>query len=311
MKKQENQILFVSPYFSEKIWGSDNLKQYGYKLPSKHIGEAWAISGYKNKSSIVLNGKYKGMNLYDLYHKYRKEMFGNWKSPEYPLLTKLLDCNQSLSVQVHPLAKYAKQHFNEPAKNECWYVINAKPNAKIIYGHNAKNKAEFKQMVQKGEWKKLLKEKPVKKGDLIYVPAGTIHALNDGLLIYELQQSSDITFRLYDYDRQKIDPSRKLHTQESIVNTVVPFTNPKIIKNRKYLVKVPSFSLSEINNNKLTSYSWPDAKWLQCTVISGNGKIKEFNNQSIKKGDSFLVVGNKKMELTITGKVKVLVGMTN
>ncbi len=304
-----NKILFLKPYFSEKIWGSDNLKQFGFKLPSSHTGEAWVVSGYKGKSSVITNGEYKGISLYDLYKK-NKKIFNNPKTKEYPLLVKLLDCNDDLSIQVHPKDKYAKEHFNEFGKNECWYVLGAKKNGSIIYGHNAKTKKELVSQVKNGEWKKLLKNKKVKHGDFIYVPTGTIHALKSGLLIYELQQSSDVTFRLYDYDRQKVDPSRKLHIKESLDNISAPFEIPKYTKNKETLIKTKSFTLKKINNSSQKTYFYRKAKWLQCTVIDGLGELVNFK-QKIKKGDSFLVVGKSKMELKVKGKVKILVSYAN
>ncbi len=301
------EILFLKPYFSEKIWGADNLKQFGFKLPSKHVGEAWVISGYKDKSSLIANGKYKGIDLYNLYKKYPK-LFNNPKTKEYPLLVKLLDCNDDLSVQVHPKDKYAKEHFNEFGKNECWYVLNAKSNSSIVYGHNAKNHKELVKQVKNGEWKKLLKNKKVKTNDFVYVPTGTIHALKAGLLIYELQQSSDVTFRLYDYDRQKIDPSRKLHVDESLANISAPFKTPKFIHNKNTLIKTKSFTLLNIKNTSKKAYSFSKAKWLQCTVIGGSGTI---NSQKIKKGDSFIVLGKQPQKFSLTGKVNILLSYPN
>lgn len=304
-----NEIIFLKPYFSEKIWGSNHLTKYGFKLPYKHTGEAWVISGYKGKSSIIINGKYKNKSLYDLYQQH-KELFNNPKTKEYPLLVKLLDCNDDLSIQVHPKDKYAQTHLNEFGKNECWYVIDAKANSSIIYGHNAKTKKELVQSINHGEWNKLLKDKKIKKGDFIYVPTGTIHALKKGLLIYELQQSSDITFRLYDYDRQKIDPSRKLNVKESIANISCPFKTPKFTHSKDLLIKTKAFSLYKIINKKHKAYSFNEAKWLQCTVLDGKGTITNLN-QKIKKGDSFLVLGKDKKGLVLDGLVTVLVSYAN
>ncbi len=300
MKKE---ILFLSPYFEQKIWGGQKLKKYGFNLPSKNVGEAWIISAYPNKSSLITNGDFKGKTLYEVFLKNKKELFHNYQSDKYPLLVKLLDCNDDLSVQVHPKDKYALKNYNELGKNECWYILSARKNADIIYGHNAKTKKQLIEMINKNQWNKLLKKKKVKKDSFIYVPAGTIHAINGGLLIYELQQSSDITFRLYDYDRQKKDPSRKLHTQESILNIDVPFKNPKYISNNKYLIKNKYFTLEKINNKLTKTYEFRKSLWLQCSVIEGKGKLND--QHLIKKGDSFLICNDQKMKLS--GSVQVLV----
>ncbi len=300
------QIIFLKPYFNEKIWGGTKLASFGYSLPSKHIGEAWVVSGYKNKSSIILNGKYKGKNLYFLYHKH-PELFNNPSTDEYPLMVKLLDCNDKLSVQVHPKDRYAKKHYNEFGKNECWYFLGAKRNANIIYGHTAKSKKQLTNLVKQGNWKKLLKNKKVEKDGFVYVPTGTIHGLNSGLLVYELQQSSDITFRLYDYERQKLDPSRKLHINESLDNIDVPFKTPKFKCDKDTIIKTKAFVLKKINNINKKTYSYKKAKWLQLTVIGGKGTINEV---PIKKGDSFLLVG-KQEKFTLQGKIQILLSYTN
>lgn len=126
------------------------------------------------------------------------ELFGNPSSSVFPLLTKILDANASLSIQVHPDDAYAEKHEHELGKTECWYVIHAEPGAYLTYDHTAKTRAELIKMIDSHQWAKLFSKKPVKTGDFVYVPCGTIHAL----IVLETHQSSDITYRIYDYDRQ-------------------------------------------------------------------------------------------------------------
>ena len=120
----------------------------------------------------------------------------------FPLLTKILDANASLSIQVHPDDAYAEEHEHELGKTECWYVIHAEPGAYLTYGHTAKTRDELIKMINNHQWSKLFSKKPVKTGDFVYVPSGTIHALNKGIIVLETQQSSDTTYRIYDYDRR-------------------------------------------------------------------------------------------------------------
>ena len=146
------------------------------------------------------------------------------KTEVFPLLTKILDANTNLSVQVHPDDAYADLHENgELGKTECWYIIDCKEDAEIIYGHNAKTKAEFTEMIENGEWSPLLRRVKIKPGDFFYVPSGTIHALGEGTVVLETQQSSDATYRLYDYDRvDQKGQLRELHIDKSIAVTTIP-----------------------------------------------------------------------------------------
>ena len=144
-------------------------------------------------------------------------MFGNRQEPVFPLLTKILDANDWLSVQVHPDDAYGLEHEGELGKIECWYIIPAEPGAEIIYGHNAKSKEELRQQIESKDWENLLTKVPVKAGDFFYVPSGTMHAIGAGILVLETQQSSDTTYRVYDFDRKDDQGNlRELHLEKSI-----------------------------------------------------------------------------------------------
>ena len=144
-------------------------------------------------------------------------MFGNRQEPVFPLLTKILDANDWLSVQVHPDDAYGLEHEGELGKTECWYIIAAEPGAEIIYGHNAKSKEELRQQIESKDWENLLTKVPVKAGDFFYVPSGTMHAIGAGILVLETQQSSDTTYRVYDFDRKDDQGNlRELHLEKSI-----------------------------------------------------------------------------------------------
>jgi mannose-6-phosphate isomerase len=205
-------------------------------------------------------------------------------------------------VQVHPIDKYAKAHPSVHTKNEAWYVLDAKPHASIIYGHNAKTKNELIALSKAGKWNKLLREIPVHSGELFYVPSGTLHALKAGLIILEVQQASDTTFRLYDYDRDKTDSNRKLTVKEAVDNIAIPFIKPKIRKTLDKLLTVPYFSMQLIKNSGVQQYSYPQAQWLQCVVINGEGSIDDIN---IIKGSTFLI-GNNHLSFTIKGNLQII-----
>lgn len=223
------QPLFLKPVFQEKIWGGNRLHTvFGFDLPSTKIGEDWAISAHPHGVSTIENGEYAGQKLDELWANHR-ELFGNAKGAVFPLLTKILDAEEDLSVQVHPDDAYGLAHEGELGKTECWYIIDAEPGATIIYGHHAKTREELEEMIQQERWDDLLTKVPVKKGDFFYVPSGTIHAIGKGIMILETQQSSDTTYRVYDYDRKDdAGQKRALHIQQSVEVTTVPAKEPEL-----------------------------------------------------------------------------------
>lgn len=295
--------LFLNPYFQEKIWGGRKLEtDWGYQLPEGKIGECWAISAHPHGPSTVKNGPYKGLNVAELWNQHR-ELFGNVKGDVFPLLTKILDAEASLSVQVHPDDAYAEEHEHELGKTECWYVLSAEPDSYLIYGHHAQTRDELKEMIDNGDWKHLLRHYPVKKGDFVYVPSGTIHALNKGIVVLETQQSSDTTYRLYDYDRvdEKTGKKRDLHLKQSIDVTTVPHVDPQLdIKEKKYgdsYVKTfvnaplsPFFSVYEWSVNGELALERGTATYTLVSVVDGKGSITcDGQTYEISKGDHFIL----------------------
>lgn len=290
--------LFLKPVFQEKIWGGDRLHTvFGFDLPSDKIGEDWAISAHPHGVSVVENGIYKGKKLDELWNEH-KELFGSPDEEVFPLLIKILDAEDDLSVQVHPDDAYGLKHEGELGKTECWYIIDAKPGAEIIYGHHAKTREELAEMIEEGRWDDLLKKVPVQKGDFFYVPSGTIHAIGAGILILETQQSSDTTYRVYDYDRtDDAGNKRELHIKESIDVTTVPAQEPKLhIQEAKQgasaiisYLKTPFFNVyewqveGELNVKK-------NAPYTLMTVIDGYGQLvvngKEYE---LEKGASCII----------------------
>ena len=306
-------ILFLEPVFKERIWGGQKLNtRFGYELPYEKTGECWAISAHPNVSSIIKNGRFKGRTLQDLYEKDR-ELFNHIPSPRFPLLTKILDANDDLSVQVHPNDDYALTYEKDLGKTECWVVLEAEPGAKIIYGHTAKSKKELRHMIENHQFKELLVEKEVHAGDFIYVPSGTIHALGKGLLILETQQSSDTTYRVYDYDRldDKGKP-RDLHIEKSILVTTVPHTDqtPK----PKMLHYKDSVITRFVSNEFFTVERWSISGDLNLksnhfkliSVIDGNGTL---NGEKLTKGDHLIITGEV-YDLNLLGKMELIVSWT-
>ncbi|WP_261806032.1 mannose-6-phosphate isomerase, class I [Lapidilactobacillus luobeiensis] len=295
--------LFLKPYFQEKIWGGRKLAtDWGYQIPDGDIGECWAISAHPHGPSTVENGPYKGLNVAELWDQH-KELFGNAPGKVFPLLTKILDAEASLSVQVHPDDAYAEEHEHELGKTECWYVLSAEPNSYLIYGHHAQTRAQLQEMIDQGDWDHLLRKYPVKTGDFVYVPSGTIHALNKGIVVLETQQSSDTTYRLYDYDRvdAKTGKQRDLHLKQSIDVTTVPSHDPELhITEKKYgdsYVKTfvqaplsPFFSVYEWRVNGELALHRGAAPYTLVSVVAGSGSITcDGQTYDLKKGEHFIL----------------------
>ncbi|EOS8060712.1 mannose-6-phosphate isomerase, class I [Enterococcus hirae] len=306
--------MFLKPVFQEKIWGGSRLRSvFGFDIPNDKIGEDWAISAHPHGVSVVENGEYQGQKLDELWQNH-KELFGNPTEPVFPLLIKILDAEDELSVQVHPDDAYGMKHEGELGKTECWYIIDAEPGAEIIYGHHAKTREELAEMIQEGRWDGLLKKVPVKKGDFFYVPSGTIHAIGKGIMILETQQSSDTTYRVYDYDRKDANGNtRELHIQQSIDVTTVPAITPQI--QMKEVRKGNSSIVTYLETEFFNVYEWDikgitsfkkQAPYTLATVIGGAGELVV--NEKIyplTKGASF-ILPNDVTEWTVQGELSII-----
>ncbi|WP_099159674.1 mannose-6-phosphate isomerase, class I [Virgibacillus ndiopensis] len=302
--------IFLSPVFQERIWGGEKLHTlYGYDIPNAKTGEAWVISAHPNGPSAITNGPLKGKTLADAWNEHG-ELFNKKANNDeaYPLLVKILDANDDLSVQVHPNDKFAREVEDQPyGKTECWYVLSADPNAELILGHHAKSEQELEAMMDNGEWEELLQRVRVQAGDFIYVPSGTIHAIGKGIVILETQQSSDITYRVYDYDRVDANgQKRDLHIERAKQVTTVPHQRMAIEKQEetigdltmKKLVEEKYFTVSHWQlNGKVTQHLSKD--FLQVSVIEGSAKITvDGNSFTIEKGSHFILpTGIKEYEL--------------
>lgn len=306
--------LFLQSVMQEKIWGGTKLREvFGYELPSDKVGECWAISAHPHGVSIVKNGRFKGQGLDELYAKHR-ELFGNRPEPVFPLLTKILDANDWLSVQVHPDDAYALEKEGELGKTECWYVLKADEGAEIIYGHHAKSKAELRQQIQEKDWEHLLTKIPVQTGDFFYVPSGTMHAIGSGILILETQQSSDTTYRVYDFDRKdEKGKLRDLHLDKSIdvlrigqpANSrpvsieIDDLTSTLLVANDFFAVYKWDIK-GEVNFRKTQAYSL-------VSVIKGAGLLKvDGVDYPLNMGDHFILPSDV-TSWTLSGELQLIV----
>lgn len=290
-------ILHLEPVLHEKIWGGTELRdQFGYAIPSDHTGECWAISGHPNGDCRVTNPEFGGQTLGQLFRT-RRELFGNIPGDVFPLLVKIIDARQDLSIQVHPDDAYAKVHENGSlGKTECWYVLDSKPGTTVIIGHNAGTREEMRQMVAEGKWNQLLRQVPLRKGDFFQINPGCLHALKGGSLILETQQSSDVTYRFYDYDRLENGKKRELHIEKSLDVTTVPFVPDRTVPETEtvgdaeitHLVTCPFYSVYRAVLHGAAGLTFR-APFVNVSIIGGEGTL---DGEPVKKGDHMVLTGN-------------------
>ncbi|MBS4461189.1 mannose-6-phosphate isomerase, class I [Aerococcaceae bacterium zg-B36] len=308
------EILFLTSTMHEKIWGGSRLKsEFGYDIPSDKTGEYWAISAHEKGVSIIANGTFKGYKLDELYAGH-KELFGENQYDKFPLLIKIIDANNWLSVQVHPDDAYALKNENEFGKTECWYILSAEENAEIIYGHHAKSKEELCQMITDKAWDKLFRRVKVNAGDFFYVPSGTMHAIGPGIMILEIQQSSDITYRIYDFERiNDKGTQRELHIQQAL--EVLAIGTPQNTLHDMICHNGLEQTLL-VSNEFFTVYKWKVqgrvafnqfAPYLLVSVISGNGSLLTRDCcYSLFKGQHFIIPNNV-LSWSIDGNIEMIV----
>lgn len=310
--------LFLKPAFQERIWGGTKLSAlYGYDIPSDQTGEAWVISAHANGSSEIINGPLAGKTLKNAWEEHGELFHKPAGSDEaYPLLVKMLDANDDLSVQVHPGDQFAREVEDEPyGKTECWYVLQAEQGAELVLGHHATTQEELQTWMDNGQWDKLLQRVPVKEGDFIYVPSGTIHAIGKGIVILETQQSSDITYRVYDYDRVKSDgKKRELHLDKAKQVTIVP--------HHPVTPEVQEETFGNLTSKKLveedyfTVFHWElrgqseqtlDQDFLQVSVINGDATLTtDGTTYALTKGNHF-ILPNGIHEYKLEGNAELIV----
>lgn len=273
--------LFLKPIFHEKIWGGSRLKEFGYDLPSDYIGEVWGISAHPNGKCEILNEPYRGQTLDQVWDEHR-ELFGDFPSQEFPLMTKIVDARESLSVHVHPDDAYAYENENgQYGKSECWYIIDAEEDAEIIYGLNTQSKETAIDKIDEADYDSLFNKVKVKAGEFYFIPAGTIHSIGAGVLVYETMQSSDVTYRVFDYDRaQDSGDKRELNQVKAkevieIANESINIpTDTEIIENHKrtQLVSNDFFTIVKWNISGTLNYMKP-REFVLISVLKGEGQV--------------------------------------
>ncbi len=316
--------MFFSKILKEKVWGGRQFSSsLGIGLPDERLyGESWEVSAHKNGVSVVQNGRYSGMSLEEMVKRFGatlvgKEVFDKF-GEKFPLLIKYLDINDKLSLQVHPDDFYALEAEGEFGKCESWYVLEATEDAELILGiAEGIDKDTFSSRVRSGDFNNLFRTVKVKKGDFIDVNPGLVHgSLNGSILLCEVQQNSDSTYRIYDFDRYFNGVKRDLHIEKSL--DVIDFLQSPVIsstesRSKKFfdggfieeLSRTPYYKIDRIklNGGSLSKKAYKNFYIL--SILSGAGSIESVDGQYKSfSGDTFLIPAN--VEITIEGDLDIL-----
>ncbi len=310
-----------TPVYKSKIWGGTKLNEvYAREIPGTDIGEAWEITCRDDGMGVVQNGPLQGMEFSRLLETYKNAITGHirLKEGEFPLLLKLLDVNSDLSVQVHPTLAFIEENnlIGEEEKNEMWYVLYAEDNARMVSGlKSGVTRDVFAAAVKEERIEDCLEFSPVKTGDVIMIRAGSVHAACAGMFLFELQQSSDTTYRIYDYRRKDQNGNERRLDVEKALDTInyekgVDFlTKPEYTERQGYrwrrLAECKEFALTEVEIDE--NYICKKNKTMQIlTSLKGNTVVKANGVEAeLKEGESVLIPACLKI-YTVMGACKLL-----
>ncbi len=321
-----NTVLYplkFKPILKSKIWGGHKLNTIFNKgIKDEKIGESWELSGIQGDTSIVLNGFLKDNTLEEIIEIYMGDIVGepvfNKFNKEFPLLFKFIDANQDLSIQVHPDDKLSKEKHNAYGKTEMWYIVDAEPESQLISGFiTPSNKEEYLEALNSNKITSLLKSHNVDKEDAFFIPAGNIHAIGSGILLAEIQQTSDVTYRIYDYNRKGDDGNpRELHTDLALDAIDFKNSNERINYNKNKQDETVNITACEYfvtNYLNLKDTFERDVYLLNSFVVymctDGSATIKCENGifETINKGETVLIPASiQNIELIPNNQCKLL-----
>ncbi|EJO5349551.1 mannose-6-phosphate isomerase [Clostridium botulinum] len=297
--------------YLNKVWGGRSLKKFRDNLPKGNIGESWDIAFHKDLISVIKNGELKGENLKDAIQLYKNKLMGDAifdKYNEFPLILKIISAEEKLSIQVHPGKEDVLDYMERP-KKEAWYVMDAKVGSYIILGSKIKDKDKLKQAINNGTVEKHLYKVPVKKGDVFYIKSGMIHAIGKGVTLIEIQQNSDTTYRLYDYNR-----GRKLDLEKGMncVNLDIKPNKKSGLKvqlkncNKTYCFLSKAFAMEKYEVNYFLKEKSDKERFFIFTCVDGQGQINyKEGRQNLSRGESILIPAYMG-EYTLRGSMNLL-----
>lgn len=300
------EIMKLIPTGKDYLWGGTRLRdEYGKKIDMTPLAESWECSVHPDGPSFVANGQYKGKTLKEVLDEH-PEYIGTKANGVFPILAKFIDAKKDLSVQVHPDDEYARENENDNGKTEMWHIIDAEEGASLIYGFKHKvTKEILERAIERGELDKHLQKVEVHKGDLYFVPAGTVHGIGKGILLAEIQESSNVTYRVYDYDRvDKNGKKRPLHFDKAVQVMdmgVVPDIKQKrrMVRyypgcSRELLCRCKYFETERIQVTKGFSFSVREESFQVLMCLDGYGQVEVDGDKPVRftKGETvFLPAG--------------------
>lgn len=322
MKEDTMSVIKLKPAFKDYLWGGNNLKKDFHKETDLDIvAESWELSTHKDGQSVIANGPFSGVKLGDYIEEKGKAILGTKaeKFENFPMLIKFIDAKGALSIQVHPDDEYALRVEKEYGKTEMWYIVDCEEDAFLYFGVNREiTKEEFRERIENNTILEVLKAVPVHKGDVFFIEAGTIHAIGENIIICEIQQNSNSTYRVYDFGRVGADGKpRELHVDKAIdVSNLTPVESD--FKPCGTLVKEDGFSHVMMGTcDYFTTYLYDvetkatvnvdEDSFVSIVVLEGEGTIScNETTETYRKGDSFFVEAGKQT-VTVEGACQFIV----
>jgi mannose-6-phosphate isomerase len=292
------------PIFKDRIWGGGKLRQVLKKqVEGDSVGESWEISGVPGDESIVVNGPYKGRTLTSLLQEFSEALLGSQivrqRGPDFPVLIKFLDAREDLSIQLHPDDALAKKRHNSPGKTEMWYIMDADPGARLIVGFKeAVSRETYEEAIDSGTLTDLLHYREVKPGEAFFIESGTVHAIGGGILLAEIQQTSDVTYRVYDFERTDAEGNqRELHTDLALEamdfgpNDSFVLDYDKFSNRVNKVAECPYFKTYYLNlDSPLVRDFGPQNAFRILICISGQAEVRCGNRtELLRKGETILI----------------------
>lgn len=303
-------IIKLKPAEKEAVWGGRKLiEEFGFSHEGDNLAEAWVLSAHPDGPSVITEGECAGESFADYVARGGESVLGKngIKYGDFPVLIKFIDAKSDLSVQVHPGEEYAKANEGQHGKTEMWYVIDAEPGAMLCYGCKSEiTKEEFKKNIDNVTLDRVMNMVPVKKGDVFFIEAGTLHAIGAGVLVAEIQQNSNVTYRVYDYGRKGIDGKpRDLHIDKAIdVTNLYP---PKKVDFGEHIGACEAF-VCDLHTLKDEIFDGVvnDESFVSLLVVDGKGRVDcGDDSMSAKKGDCFFLPAGSGA-FTISGNMTVI-----
>lgn len=294
-------ILKLKPSGKDYIWGGRRLAQeYGKEMTGDVLAETWELSCHPDGPSYIVNGKHEGKTLQQFIEEQGKQVLGSHcdRFENFPILIKFIDAQNNLSIQVHPDNRYALEKEGQYGKTEMWYVMDANEGASLYYGFKKEiSREEFEKRIEEDTLLEVLNEVPVHKGDVFFIKSGTIHAIGKGIIIAEIQQNSNVTYRVYDYGRiGKDGKKRELHVQKALDVT----NRTPVVKDGSHYPHIADCDYFTVDKLFMDGQTLrkiegvvSDESFISILILDGKGTItNEGETLEYKKGDSFFLPAN-------------------